>query len=266
MKKIEIFGVPIHAITLLEARKAFPTAKTIFTPNPEILLEARKSSDFHNALNEADLLLPDGHGLLLVSTLRQFSSKAVRALLWLPLAFLFVFWKKPFKKVIPEIIHGSDFMRDIIQWADESKKTVAFLGGAFGRAEKTAKVFSQIYPGLKVVGASSLHPSEEAFEWVKTLQPDLLFIAYGAPKEQMWLKKYRSQLPRVGLVMGVGGSFDFYSGAIPRAPKILRRLGLEWLWRLLREPKKRFKRIFRATILFPWVALFSSEIDPSPSE
>jgi len=136
---MKMMGVQIDEITREEARGALKKPQIIFTPNPEILLEARKNPDFAEALKAGTLMLPDGHGLLLVSTHLQIKNKFIRALLYLPSLLLFVVWKRPFKKVFPEIIHGSDFMVDLIEWSEENKKSVFFLGGKPGVAKKTAE-------------------------------------------------------------------------------------------------------------------------------
>ncbi len=252
-------GVQIDEITRAEARVALKKSQIIFTPNPEILLEARRNEDFRKALKVGTLMLPDGHGLLLVSTLLQIKSKFIRALLYLPSLLLFVIWKRPFKKVFPEIIHGSDFMMDLIEWSEDNKKTVFFLGGKTGVAKKTAETFKKMYPRLMITGASNEDPSEAAFEKVKESGAEVVFVAYGAPKQELWIAEYAKKIPSLIHIMGVGGSFDFWSGAVKRAPTIFRKLGLEWLWRLLLQPLSRAKRIYNATIKFPLLSLFFSD-------
>lgn len=247
--------VQIDQITRAEARAALEKPQIIFTPNPEILLEAQKNLAFQKALQKGTLLLPDGHGLLLVSTLLQVKSKLVRGLLFLPSLLFFLIWKRPFKKVFPEIIHGSDFMQDLIEWSVKNKKSVFFLGAKEGVAKKTADVFKKMFPSLKFAGASSAN-GVAAFKEVSEAKPDVLFVAYGAPKQELWISEYYEKIPSLFHVMGVGGSFDFWSGEVKRAPKILRKLGLEWVWRLFLEPWKRSRRIYHATIKFPLISLF----------
>lgn len=252
-------GVHIDELTRSEARAALDKPQLIFTPNPEILLEARKDPRFKKALKNGTLMLPDGHGLLLVSTLLKVDSKLLRALLYLPALLLFLVWKKPFKKVFPEIIHGSDFMQDVIEWSEKNKKSVFFLGGKQGVAQKTAEKFQKKYPYLKVAGFSSEDPSSKAAETVKRAKAEVLLVAYGAPKQEYWIAEYAEDIPNLFHTMGVGGSFDFWSGEIKRAPFFFRNLGLEWLWRLCLQPIKRARRIYNAAVKFPLISLFGDE-------
>ncbi len=256
---MKILNVKIDAITRKEARLALNKPQIIFTPNPEILLEARKNKDFSRALKKGTLMLPDGHGLQFVSTLLKFRSKFVRALLYVPFLFLYLIVKWPFRREIPEVIHGSDFMMDVVTWAEKNGKSVFFLGGKKEVARKTAEYFERQFPRLKVAGYSNLDPSEAAFEKVKASGAKVVFVAYGAPKQELWIVRYHKQLPQVFHIMAVGGSFDFYSGDVRRAPALLRKLGLEWLWRLVLQPKARLRRIWNATVYFPLLSLFFDE-------
>jgi len=246
---MKIFDVRIDAINLKEARAALDEPQVIFTPNPEILLEARRNKAFAKALKSGTLMLPDGHGLQFVSTLLKLPSRFLRVLLYLPALLLFLFWKRPFKTVFPEIIHGSDFMDEVVNHAASHGFKVFFLGGR-GTAQGTADYFLKKYPALKVAGTSSTNPSREAMEEVKRARAQVLFVAYGAPKQELWIAKYHKQVPQVFHIMGVGGSFDFYSGEIRRAPNFLRKLGLEWRWRLLMNPFQRVRRIWYAVVIF----------------
>lgn len=253
---MQLMGVKIDEVTRAEARALLKKPQVIFTPNPEILLEACKNKKFRDALKAGTLMLPDGHGLLLVSTLLKLKSKALRFLFYFPAMLLFLVWKKPFKKVFPEIIHGSDFMLDVIKWTEKNGKRVFFLGGKPGVAERTAKVFKKKFSNLKVAGFSDFDPSEKAFEEVKRARAQILFVAYGAPKQEVWIANYARKIPTLIHTMGVGGSFDFWSGEVKRAPRLLRAMGLEWLWRLFLQPLKRLRRIYHATIKFPIISLF----------
>lgn len=251
---MKIFGVQIDELTRAQARAQLNEKQLIFTPNPEILLEARHNEAFRRALKKGTLMIPDGNGLLLVSTLLRFKSRILRFLLFFPAGLLFLFWKRPFKKILPEIIHGSDFMDDVLACAEREGWSVFFLGGRDGVAKRTADLFLKQYPHLKVAGVSSVDPTS-AFEVVSLTRPQVLFVAYGAPKQELWIAEHAPKLPSLRLVMGVGGSFDFYSGAIRRAPSFMRTLGLEWLWRLLLNPRQRIKRIWNAVVVFPLRAL-----------
>ncbi|MBT4384298.1 WecB/TagA/CpsF family glycosyltransferase [Candidatus Peregrinibacteria bacterium] len=263
---MKLFNVKIDSLSNKQALSTLFERQIIFTPNPEILLEARRNKTFRRALKKGTLMLPDGHGLLFVSTLLLFKSKFIRALLYLPALILFLFWKKPFKKIFPEVIHGSDFMADAIAHAVHEGKSVFFLGGAKGVANSTAEFFKEKHSRLDVAGYSDLDPGEEAFKLIKKNKPDFLFVAYGAPKQEIWIAKHERKLQEVQVIMGVGGSFDFYSGNAKRAPKLMRTLGLEWVWRLILNPKSRLKRIWNAFVVFPIISVFSSRFSPQLSE
>ena len=255
---MKILNVQVDPFTQKDAIKALFEKQVIFTPNPEILLEAGKNKTFRRALKKGTMMLPDGHGLLLISTLMRLKSKFWRFILYLPASLLFLVWKKPFKKVIPEIIHGSDFMAVLVAWAEAQGKSVYFLGADDGVAEATAKYFKSRYGKLKVAGHSSADPSFESAIEVKKSGAEVLLVAYGAPKQEIWVSKYLSKMPNLHTVMCVGGSFDFWSGKVKRAPEFFRKSGLEWLWRLFLHPKERVKRIWNATVKFPITSLFYS--------
>lgn len=254
---MKIFGIPIDEITYEQAKAALNRPQVIFTPNPEILLKARKNQALARALKKGTLFLPDGHGLALVSSLLPYP-KISRVFLYIPALILFLFRKKPFQKILPEVIHGSDFMCDLLEWSQGHQKKVYFLGAGPGIAQKTAEFFIKRYPKLRVVGFSSLDPSHEAFAHVKKSHAQVLLVAYGAPKQEIWMAKYVSHLPDLFHAMAVGGAFDFWSGKVKRAPDFLRKLGLEWTWRLIIQPKIRLCRVWNATVKFPLITLFFS--------
>jgi N-acetylglucosaminyldiphosphoundecaprenol N-acetyl-beta-D-mannosaminyltransferase len=261
---MKVFDIEIPALTSQKATESLHGRKLIFTPNPEILLQARENPDLKKAIQGADLLLPDGNGLLFVSTLLQYSKFWRRVLYW-PALILFLFWKKPFKKDIPEVIHGSDFMEKLIAWSEQNNKSVFFLGAGPGVAEKTATVFASRHPKLKIAGSSSSDPSQTAFDLVEKSRAQVLFVAYGAPNQEVWLSKHWKSFGSVEVAMGVGGSFDFWSGNIKRAPDFMRKMGLEWLFRLAMDPLRRTKRIWNALFVFPRTCLFASSSLPEPS-
>ncbi len=255
---MKILNVKIDPVTQKDAILALENRQVIFTPNPEIILEAKRNKSFRRALKKGSLMLADGHGLLLVSTLLKVKSKFWRLVLYFPALLLFLIWKRPFKSVIPEIIHGSDFMATVVSWAEVHGKSVFFLGAEDGVAKKVADYFKSQHSGLKVAGYSALDPNHKAFEMVRDSKAEVLFVAYGAPKQEMWIAKYAQKLAKLDIVMGVGGSFDFWSGKVERAPEWMRKLGLEWFYRLCKDPKTRLKRIWNALVKFPLTSFFSS--------
>lgn len=176
----------------------------IVTPNPELLVIASKDREYKSILNSAKLALPDGIGVMYGA--------------W--------FVGKPLKQRIA----GVDLVKSVCNYISKQPITVAFLGAGPNIAVKASDCLQKMYPGLKVVYAQS--------EWSKELNDkkvDILFVAFGSPKQEIWIKNNLKNLP-VKIAIGVGGSFDFISGKTPRAPKFLRSLGLEWLFRLAIQP------------------------------
>ena len=214
----------------------------IVTPNPEFLLAARKDEEFFYILNQAHIAVPDGIGL----------------------TFAGLFLGKIIKR-----ISGVDLMLDICALAEKENKSIFLLGGANGVAQEAADKLKLKFPNLKIAGAEEgLKPGTwklRSGKWLKgeeqskklevrinETKPDILFVAFGHPRQEKWIYHNLPNLNSIRLAMGVGGSFDFIAGKIERAPKILRAMGFEWLWRLLQEPRKRRPRIFDAVIKFPW--------------
>ena len=237
MQKEKIFGIPIDNITMAEALEMTKEMledmeqHKIFTLNPEILLLGRKNQDYKKVLQSADLALPDGIGLV-----------------WLGRIFGMRFKKR---------VAGTDFMEKLAELAGQTGKSIFLLGGRNGAAEKTANALKTKFPNLKISGYL-----EDQNQWkncAEIFKADILFVALGAPKQEVWIYNNLSKLQNIKIAVGIGGAFDFISGKIPRAPKLLREIGLEWMWRLMMEPKKRFKRVFNAVIIFP-VKVFMERI------
>lgn len=243
---MEMLGVPLDAVTRDEAMgrvEAFlcePRPHLVTTPNPEMLVEARKDEAFLAALRSADLAVPDGFGLLLVSRILG--------------------------QPLPERISGADLLVDVCRAAARMQKNVYLLGGGEGVAARAADALKKRIPGLRVAGAMSggkvmkdgpePRISAEALETVKAAAPDVLFVAFGHGTQEKWTVANLPRLPSVRLAMGVGGTFDFLAGEVRRAPAFFRKLGLEWLWRLILQPW-RVKRIWNAVVVFPYLALTS---------
>jgi len=140
---------------------------------------------------------------------------------------------------LQERVTGSDGIYRICEGAAQAGWRVYFLGAAPGVAARVAAILQQKYPGLMVAGSESGNPT--AAEWpaiqqrLAAAQPDLLFVAFGHPRQDFWIDQHRHELP-AKVAIGVGGAFDFVAGVTVRAPRWVQQLGLEWLHRLLREP------------------------------
>lgn len=240
-EKVRILGIPVDPVTEDEAVEAVTdfmngsVCRKVFTPNPEMLVLARKRPSFMEALLAADLTIPDGAGLL---------------------------WAARFLgKELPARVTGTDMVVRACKAAAEDGKSVFLLGGSPGVAEKAADRLRADYPELKVVGAMSggrLEFDDEdrpvmdfgVERAINLAVPDVLFVALGHGKQEEWIHEHAQRFPSVRLAMGIGGAFDFISGRVKRAPEWMRKAGLEWLWRLILQPW-RIGRILTATVVFP---------------
>ena len=185
----------------------------VITVNPEFVMAAQRNLDFRIAINQAALVLPDGIGVV---------------------------WAAHFMgQPVPERITGTDTLPALAQRCAAAGYRLYLLGAALGVAEAAGAHLQQLAPGLEVAGtyAGSPAPDEEdaTIERIRAARADVLCVAFGAPAQDLWIWRNLSRLP-VAVAMGVGGAFDFLSGRQHRAPRIMQRLGLEWLYRLYREP------------------------------
>lgn len=247
-KKINVFGVNLDRLNrreLNERVKKFLNdgrQHQITTPNPEFLLNAHRDEEYFFILNSADLSVPDGIGL-------KFAAWATG--------------KNLFR------LAGADLVYDICAIAQNENKSIFLLGGGDGVSLETEKNLIKKYPKLNIVGADEglkagewelksgawlrgKEKNDRLLEAIRAKNPDILFVAFGGgTRQEKWIYHNLKSLPSVKLAIGVGGTFDYISGKIKRAPKIMRVIGLEWLWRLILEPI-RMKRIINAVIVFPW--------------
>lgn len=215
----------------------------IITLNPEMVVRAQNDKDFRDAVNRADLSVPDGIGILMAHEyllgIRSFFLSLLSHLL-----------KKQRR------ITGTSIIYLLAALASETDKTMYLLGGLPGDAERTASTLIKRYPGLKIrVGPPHTYHSvgsDEILYGLNKCKPDILFVAYGSPAQTMWIERNRVSLPSVKIAAGIGGAFATISGRLPSAPAWMKSHGLEWLWRLALEPK-RLPRIMRATIIFPLI-------------
>ena len=198
----------------------------ISTVNPEFLVAGERDEEFRKILNESDANICDGAGISGMS--RIFLGQKI------------------------ERIAGVEVAEMVCEIAAEKGKSVAFLGG-FGVAEKAAATQKKKFLNLKIFAAVDGEKEQMLKILEKNGGPDCILVAFGAPAQEKWLARFASQMPNLRLGIGVGGTFDFWAGKVRRAPKILQRLGLEWLFRLICEPRKRARRIANAVLVFPFL-------------
>lgn len=157
---------------------------------------------------------------------------------------------------------GADLLFEVCALAAKRGLKVAFVGGLPGVAEQARTNLAKLYPGLNVVGCycppfgfeNSELESQKVVDFCNELRPDILFIGVGAPKQEKWAAKHLSRID-VGPVLCVGAAFDFAAGTIKRAPVIVQRCGVEWLWRLASEPKRLWRRYLLRDSKFVGIAL-----------
>ena len=250
--KIDILGVKVDAIRKDELEEsltrifALRKKSYIFTPNTEFVMHAQKDDEFKQVLNSSSINLPDGIGLLWAAKFNSLKVPAtpvlgqiITIMLWIITIFSIIFYPKFLKKPIPERIPGSDFVWPLAKFAADNKLKIFLLGGASTIAERAAlKLQTDIY-GLKIAGVSALDPKDRdrILSLINKSRADILLVAYGAPKQEIWLKNNLSETC-CKLGVGVGGTFDFLAGTRKRAPQFIRAIGLEWLYRLILEPKR----------------------------
>lgn len=192
----------------------------IVTVNADFLTRAQTDKNFRKILNQADLSVVDGVG---------------------------VSWAaKLFGEKFPERISGVDLMAGILNQESDLRESIFLLGGRYGVAAKIAECHDN------VVGFTE--NLDEAVDLISQSQPRILFVALGSPRQEQWIVQNLVKVPSVKLAMGVGGAFNFLSGRIRRAPRWMRQLGLEWLWRTFREPW-RWPQVWRSLIVFPIIVL-----------
>ncbi len=205
------------------------------TVNPEFVMATRKDKKFLEILQSRTTYnVIDGIGLIWAEKLQtshhsgQANFKLQKIILGFKVGLEILAGKHK-----ENLITGADLMDDLCKMAERNGQTVYFYGGWTDRSEKTAKYFLKKYPKLKVVGFRA-----EDFDF-KT-KVDYLFVARAMKKQELWIDDNFEKL-KVSLVMGVGRSFDYYSGALKRAPRWVQKMGMEWLFSLIMEPK-RWKR------------------------
>jgi len=232
--KTKILDVSFHNISLDEASKTavsflnHNTQSTIFTPNPEMMMLARRDSQFMEILNSGNLVVPDGIGIVYASRLT----------------------KNKIRKRVP----GIDLVAAVFEQIKNSEHSVFFLGAAPGVAQAAADAAQTRFPGLRIAGTHhgffTDADDDEIINKINATRADILLVGLGFPRQEKWIARHKCRL-NCKILMGVGGSFDVLSGKVPRAPKLFQKLGLEWLFRLLRQPK----RIWRQRVLVKFALL-----------
>lgn len=224
MEKINIRGLEFSNITRGEAATLAAAAlssdglTTVFTPNAEIAFNASRDAEFMSILQSADILLPDGVGII----------KAAR-ILGTPLR---------------EKVAGVDFGADVAKICAENGYSLFLLGGKSGVADAAAEKLKERFNGLKIAGTNdgyfdkSGDENEAVIEKINLSCADALYVCLGSPAQEKWAFDNKSRLETVKLLCCLGGSVDVYAEKIKRAPKIFIKTNTEWLYRLIKEPRR----------------------------
>lgn len=207
----------------------------IVTANPEMLVLCKRDPEFHDLLQSAELVVADGTGIVIASAL-------------LP------------GERIPERITGNDILKFIFEILSEQQGRILFLGASKGVSHKAADKVKARYPNLHIHaihggkickrGDHCWDHEEGLLEKIRAFKPQVIAVAMNFGEQEKFARYLLDQVEGSKIGVGIGGAFDFLSGNVKRAPKLVRFFGLEWLWRLIKQPS-RYKRILRALIIFP---------------
>ena len=218
---VNILGVKVNKHTMAQAVEKAETffdgkPHMVVTPNPEIILDCKKDESLKNIINSSDMVLPDGIGVVIASKILGNS--------------------------VPERVPGFDFVCELLK----TDHTFYFFGGKPGVAEQAMDNMKA--KGVNVVGCHHGYFKDgedgEIIEDITDKKPDVLVVCLGAPKQEKWIKQNMEKL-NVPISIGAGGSLDVLAGVVERAPEIYQKLCIEWLYRTLKEPKKRIPRIVK---------------------
>ena len=191
----------------------------VVTPNPEIVMLARKSEELAAALKNAAMVLPDGVGVTLGAKILG----------------------RPLRARVP----GIDFMSGVLEKLAGTGKSIFLFGAKPGVAEKAAERLLEQYRGLVIAGTADGYftDSEHIINSINEASPDVVAVCLGAPKQEIWMAENLEKL-NTRVCVGLGGALDVYSGEVKRAPAAFRKIGLEWFYRLITDPR-RIKRMIK---------------------
>lgn len=230
--RTDVLGVGFDNVTMDEAvDRALALMESgrgayVVTPNPEIVQKCRKDPAVKDAVSGAALVLPDGIGI--------------------------IYGARILKRPLKERVAGTDFAEKLMERMAKTGKRVFFLGAKPGVAELAAKKLAARYPGLVIAGTADGYFTDNGpvADIINASKPDFLIVGLGAPKQQeSWMAAMRDKLS-VGLMGGFGGSIDVWAGTVQRAPLKWQKAGFEWLYRLLKEPKRIKRQIKLPLFLF----------------
>lgn len=223
VNSVNILGVNVNSVSMEQARDTAlgflesEELSVIYTPNSEIIYYASENSEFADIINKADLIVPDGIGV--------------------------VYGAKLLGKPLPERVAGFDLICEMFAEMAKTGKSVYLLGAKPGVAEKAAESLKQQYNGIIIAGTHDgyFKEDEPVINAINEAKPDFLLVCLGFPKQEMWIYKNRDKLCAKAAI-GAGGCLDVFAGEVMRAPEFYCKHGLEWFYRLMKQPS-RFMRM-----------------------
>lgn len=237
-----ILNQPIDTFTMDEAvhltRAALIGKRQfrIITLNPEMMVNAMEDFEFQAAINNSQLIVPDGIGIILAS--RFLNKNGSRNI---------------------ERVPGIELAEKILEAANELGKKIAIFGGKKEVLEKLVSIFKEKYPNIEMTKTiDGYEPQEKHDEIAKEIsleKPDLVLVALGTPKQEIWINKHANLFPN-SVMIGVGGSLDIWSGTKSRAPEWARKIYIEWLFRVITEPQ-RIPRVLKTLPQFIWLVFIN---------
>lgn len=247
---VEVLGVRFHNLTRAEAAERIadtaakgPTAYVV-KPYSEFMARAARHARFRDILNEAALCLADGVGIIWAAHYLSLKGGGLRALLQLPISLLSMILRPAtLRGPVKEPMHGVDLTWEMLRALEKAGTSVYLLGGTTEELVGTRRWIELRLPGLRIVGArhgyfrTAGEENERVISDINAAEPGALLVAIGSPRQETWIAENIGRL-KVGVAVAEGGSFSFISGATRRAPGWMQRSGLEWLFRLLRQPRR----------------------------
>lgn len=236
--KVNILGVKINKVNIEQAADTIMgyiaedgETKAVYTPNSEIVMQGYRSEEMRDILNDAALLTADGIGVVYAS--------------------------KILKNPIEERCAGYDVACTLLEKMGNEGYSVYLFGSKPGVAELAAENIQRKYPGLIIAGCADGYfdddKEKEIIADINLKTPDVLFVCLGAPKQEKWIYTHKNEL-NCKVCMGLGGSLDVFAGTVERAPEFYQKHGIEWLYRLIKQPKRFFRMLdlpkFGLTVLF----------------
>jgi len=219
--KVHIFGIPFSKMSMKETVEYLTEAilakrqQHVITANPIMIMSALEDAKYESMMKKADLIVPDGSGVVWAANKGG--------------------------EPVTERVTGFDLLHELLRVGEKHHWKIYLLGTSQEIIEAAAKKLQLQYPQVRIIGYRNgffgADQDQEVIEQISQHEPDLLFVARGATTQEPWIIQHRAQL-NSSLIMGVGGSFDVISGKLQRAPQWIQNLKLEWLFRLIQEPKR----------------------------